>query len=121
MSFLPTHAEVLVPHSSRGDSFVRALRVHVRAGKAGILEIMFALHGDLARLRLPPFTALRCADRLWEHSCFEVFIAGKGSPAYCEFNFSPSGAWAVYAFSDYRKAILLASEDMIPHVEVNRA
>ena len=30
-----------------------------------------------------------------------------GTTAHREFNFSPSGAWAAYAFSDYRKSAAL--------------
>ncbi|KPJ94554.1 MAG: hypothetical protein AMJ53_04980, partial [Gammaproteobacteria bacterium SG8_11] len=44
---------------------------------------------------------------LWKHTCFELFIAAAGNPAYWEYNFSPSRQWAVYAFEAYRKAIPL--------------
>lgn len=40
--------------------------------------------------------------RLWEQTCFEAFIADTGKAAYREYNFAPSGDWAVYEFSDYR-------------------
>ncbi|MFZ4534775.1 DOMON-like domain-containing protein [Propionivibrio sp.] len=42
-------------------------------------------------------------DALWEHTCFEAFVGVAGDPAYREFNFSPSGQWATYAFSGYRQ------------------
>ncbi len=42
------------------------------------------------------------ADDLWRHTCFEAFVAAPGAAAYCEFNFSPSGAWAAYGFTGYR-------------------
>jgi len=42
------------------------------------------------------------ADGLWQHSCFEAFVAQGDGAAYAEFNVSPSGAWAAYAFDDYR-------------------
>jgi hypothetical protein len=32
-----------------------------------------------------------------------VFVGATGHAAYREFNFSPSGQWAAYAFSDYRE------------------
>jgi hypothetical protein len=41
-------------------------------------------------------------DGLWRHTCFEVFVLGDDAPGYREFNFSPSGEWAAYAFRDYR-------------------
>ena len=40
-------------------------------------------------------------DGLWQHTCMEAFIAGADG-SYCEFNFSPPGAWAAYAFDSYR-------------------
>ena len=36
-------------------------------------------------------------------------MGGEG-PDYREFNFSPSGEWAVYAFRDYRDAEVLENE-----------
>ena len=43
------------------------------------------------------------ADHLWQHTCFEAFISAAGETAYHEFNFSPDGRWAVYAFTAYRQ------------------
>jgi len=55
------------------------------------------------RLRLPvPVADAGRADELWRHTCLEVFIAGRVPGAYHEFNFSPSGEWAAYAFTGYR-------------------
>lgn len=42
-------------------------------------------------------------DGLWQHTCFELFLSEPGLRSYREFNFSPSGHWAAYAFSDYRQ------------------
>ncbi|MCR5869724.1 MULTISPECIES: DOMON-like domain-containing protein [unclassified Sphingomonas] len=44
-------------------------------------------------------------DNLWQTTCFEAFARVGGECAYREFNFSPSGDWAVYAFDDYRRAM----------------
>ena len=63
----------------------------------------FRLDADLDRLRIPPRRPVRFVDGLWRHTCFEVFVAAHGSRAYREYNFSPSGEWAAYAFSSYRK------------------
>ena len=70
--------------------------------RSGALEVRFILHADFDRLRIPPRRAPRLADGLWRHTCFEVFVAAR-SRAYREYNFSPSGEWASYAFSAYRK------------------
>jgi hypothetical protein len=70
------------------------------------LELVYALEGDLdALLILSPETPVE-PDRLWAHSCFEVFMAeSAGVCMYREYNFSSSGQWAGYAFSGYRKRI----------------
>jgi hypothetical protein len=65
--------------------------------------VSFLLDADLERLRIPPRRKPCHADGLWRHTCFEVFVSRKGKRAYREYNFSPSGEWAAYAFSSYRK------------------
>lgn len=67
--------------------------------------VSFLLDADRERLRIPPLRRPRFADGLWRHTCFEVFVARKGVRAYREYNFSPSGEWAAYAFSSYRKRV----------------
>jgi hypothetical protein len=52
-------------------------------------------------------------DRLWEHTCCEIFIARKGLPAYHELNFSPSGEWAAYAFERYRQGEPFPGESVL--------
>lgn len=47
-------------------------------------------------------------DGLWRETCCELFVAGADS-RYLEFNFSPSGHWAAYAFDAPRQG-------MRPHV-----
>ena len=62
----------------------------------------FLLDADLDRLRIPGRRPARFADGLWRHTCFEVFLARKGSRAYREYNLAPSSEWAGYAFQKYR-------------------
>ena len=62
----------------------------------------FRLRGDPGRLRIPERRLPRFRDGLWRHTCFEVFVGRRGSRAYREYNLSPSGEWAVYAFDRYR-------------------
>ncbi len=59
----------------------------------------YLLEADLGRMRL--VSAER--GELWQHTCFELFVAPHGSSGYQEFNFAVSGAWVAYAFSGYRK------------------
>ena len=42
------------------------------------------------------------ADELWRFTCFELFLVHDNGERYVEFNFSPSGRWAAYAFDGYR-------------------
>ena len=55
--------------------------------------------GDLI---VPPLGAPARADGLWKTTCFELFLGQPGTH-YREFNFSPSGRWATYAFNAYRE------------------
>jgi hypothetical protein len=57
-------------------------------------------------------------DGLWQHTCFEVFVALKEEAAYHEFNFSPSGEWAAYAFRDYRESTAPLAWDSDPEIKV---
>ncbi len=54
------------------------------------------------QLQLPARAEAARKDGLWQHTCFEAFVAGGDTASYCEFNFSPSGEWAAYGFSGYR-------------------
>ena len=76
----------------------------------------FRLEGDISRIRVPLPGVSRIGTQLWQHTCFEVFIAVDGQAAYHEFNFAPSGEWAVYAFSGYRNGGPLANEAMRPQI-----
>ena len=66
----------------------------------GELELRYRAYGDLDRVVLP--SAWIDPDRLWEHTVFELFAAGEGD-AYTEWNFSPTGQCARFAFCRYRE------------------
>ena len=95
---------VLARHpQSRGD-----LRLGIRAAlrrEGHALRVSYALEGELGRVRLPASASPRFAGELWKHTCLELFLALRGAHAYHEFNFSPSGEWAVYAFAAYREPV----------------
>ena len=95
----------LLCHPTTPCPDVRELAIVAERLAGGGVRLTYRLTGDLARLRLPdPGPAVR-TDGLWRHTCFEAFVASADTPAYCEFNFSPSGAWAAYAFSGYREGM----------------
>lgn len=95
---------VLRPHRDTPLPAVRLLACELARTARG-LRLRYGLAGNIAALRLPAPAGPRRADRLWEHSCLEVFIAAGGQPGYVEFNFAPSGAWAAYAFRGYREPV----------------
>jgi hypothetical protein len=105
-------------HPSTRTGTVREIRVLVRRSTSAELQLTFRLDGDIRSISVPSPAAPRIAADLWKHTCFEAFIAVDGQPAYHEFNFAPSGEWAVYAFSGYRKGSLLADETMRPNIAV---
>ena len=80
-----------------------ALSVDIDWQTDGALCLSYRLEAPLDQLRLPQRTTPGPADNLWRHTCCEAFIAAVDGPAYREFNFSPSGQWAAYAFSAYRQ------------------
>ena len=77
--------------------------------QANTLTLDYRLNGELSALNLPasnhpPVNHLPTRrDGLWQHTCFELFIATPGQLGYHEFNLSPSGDWNCYRFSDYRQ------------------
>src|SRR5271168_1201886 len=97
---------------------VLAVEVLVTRSLGAELQMTFRLLGDISRIRVPSSGESRIATQLWQHTCFEAFIAVQGQPAYHEFNFAPSGEWAVYAFSGYRNGGPLANEMLRPHIGV---
>ncbi|HEY9156305.1 DOMON-like domain-containing protein [Candidatus Binatus sp.] len=105
-------------HASAHSETVRAIGVLVRRSAGAELQMTFRLDGDIPRIRVCPPGASRIGTQLWRHTCFEAFIAVEGQPAYHEFNFAPSGEWAVYAFSGYRNGGPVANEMMRPQIAV---
>src|SRR5579859_5492555 len=112
------HSIDLRCHPSTRPETVRAIGVLVRRSACAELQLTFRLDGDIPRIHVPSPGAPRIAAQLWRHTCFEAFIAVEGQAAYHEFNFAPSGEWAVYAFSGYRNGGPLADEMMRPQIAV---
>lgn len=109
----------LVPHPNSPAPNVAELSLIVQRDAGGELRLHYRLSGELPALKLEPFTQLRRQDKLWEHTCFELFIRAAQADSYCELNVAPSGAWAVYAFMGYR-AGMQPVIDAQPRVVVRR-
>jgi len=102
--------------SGTGEMTLSASARYTSAG----LALSFRWSGNPDDLRIPLPQLPQVADGLWQHTCCEAFIAAVDSPKYREFNFSPSGQWAVYDFAAYRlrnEAFLAASN---PSIRFNR-
>ena len=98
----PVHAVTLTCHPETPTEAVRGITARVCRAPGGKLAVAYVLEADLGRLRVPAPRAPRVASGLWQHTCCEIFIGCRGQPAYHEFNLSPSGEWAAYAFDGYR-------------------
>jgi len=110
----------LICHPETRGGAARSILARVARTADGILTVRYLLEGDLDRLRVPRAREPRIAERLWEHTCCEIFVAREGSPAYHEFNLAPSGEWAAYAFVRYRDGRILAEEALHPRIAVRR-
>ena len=90
------------------------------AVKGELAKIRYDVSGDWQRLRpferapQPAFTPM-----LWQHTCFELFMARPGAKEYLEFNFAPSGHYSYCFFDDYRqKASYQPTVNLTPVVGV---
>jgi hypothetical protein len=93
----------LIHHPETADAAIKQLYIGVKAlYQDGDLTLRYELVGDLDNLLIPKAQLPGETDELWQHTCFEAFMAVEEEDAYHEFNFSPSGQWAAYAFDDYR-------------------
>jgi hypothetical protein len=121
MSYAVSHN--LVCHPTTPCRSIDAIDVQVESAANGILALSFVLQADLANVRIPAERPRRRADELWRHTCFEAFLMAGGGPGYREYNFSPSGEWAAYAFSDYRQAgeqqAGVATDESVPVIRVH--
>lgn len=93
----------LLYHPDTADDAIKRLHIESRAMyQKDSLALHFDVYGSINNLLIPAVKLPYETDNLWQHTCFEAFIAVHEEPEYYEFNFSPSGEWAAYAFDDYR-------------------
>ncbi|GAC1451869.1 MAG: hypothetical protein PVS2B3_11030 [Steroidobacteraceae bacterium] len=113
-------AAQLISHRDTPGAAVWRIAADVNLVAGASLGCNYSLHGDLARVRIPGARAGRRADGLWQHTCFEVFVAAAGDPGYLEFNFSPGLDWAAYRFAAYREGMTPAHLAQAPGLNVRR-
>lgn len=101
----------LVCHPLTPSAAVRGVDAEATRAGTGLLEVRYRIRAELARLRVPPPRPPAAADRLWQHTCCEIFVARSRGGEYHEYNFSPSGQWAAYAFRRYREGEAATAAD----------
>lgn len=107
----------LQPHPAIPPGLPLTVIVAVSCRPNGDLELTYQLRGDLEQLRIPAPANSGPADGLWQHTCCEAFVGCPGE-AYREFNFSPSGQWAIYDFFGYRQQLATALPAGTPRIAV---
>lgn len=105
----------LKPHPDSRQSAVSRVSVAVVRTTAG-LSLRYEVEGDTAALAIPELSNPSRADGLWKHTCFELFVRKTDGDGYLEFNLSPTGEWAAYAFEGYRAG--MADVDAIKSVPI---
>ncbi len=110
----------LACHPSQSCAFVSAVAAHAETLGTDRIVFHYRIEGDIEQLRLPAPQVPARAQGLWRHTCLEAFIAASGTPAYLEFNFSPSGEWAIYRFDDYRRGMAALEPAPAPRIQCRR-
>jgi hypothetical protein len=100
---------------------VRRVTACVTREPAGVLDVAFTLEGDLAALAVPEPGPPAPGERLWEHTCFEIFLRADRARGYHELNVAPWGGWQMHAFVDYRLGGPLVIVPGAPEIAVARA
>ncbi len=98
----------------------RELFAQIELAPGPSVQLRYRLRGDLTRVAIAAPAASRRADKLWEHTCFEAFIAPEGSEHYVEINLAPSTEWAAYTFDRYRHGMRQLTLARPPTITVAR-
>ncbi|HEX3431809.1 MAG TPA: DOMON-like domain-containing protein [Rhizomicrobium sp.] len=94
----------LLPHAHSDAVPVRGIAIEA-ARHGAMLALRYLVAGDIRRVRLPGEGFSERTNGLWQRTCCEAFVRSSRSPAYWEFNFSPSRQWAAYSFERYREGM----------------
>jgi hypothetical protein len=108
---------LLTCHPTTASAVIDRIEVQVFRPSNPTLELRYTVFGDVDGVLIPAESPPRRADKLWQHTCFEAFVAV--GARYYEFNFSPSTEWAIYRFSAYREG-MTAAEAAPPRTAVRR-
>ena len=113
---------LLEPHPDSPPESVDRIRVDCTTTARSELRLTYVLDGDTGDIVIPEARPTpRRQDGLWQTTCFEVFLRVGQNPVYWEFNFSPSGDWAAYRFSDYRDGMTSPALPRPPRIAFERS
>lgn len=110
----------LICHPAAPAKVPLSLHVTCTRTSKNTLNLCYMLAGTLNDVRIPQPGAAGRADGLWKHTCFEAFVGLEGAAAYHEFNFAPSGAWAIYRFAGYREGMAPVTPVTAPQITVHK-
>jgi hypothetical protein len=116
----------LAGHPDNPPGFMQRIGATLMQKSDGSLAIVYAIQGPTDGLRIPAPDASASpnapapADALWRTTCCELFVGSADAAGYREFNFSPSGQWAVYDFSDYRERTLAQPSIAAPSIRAGQ-
>jgi hypothetical protein len=105
----------LTPHPDHPPLGVRGVTVDLRMIDGGAMLLTYVVDGAGTVVWPERASSVR-SDELWRTTCFELFLMFDDEEHYVEFNFSPSSAWAAYAFDGYREGMAELPRDIVPHV-----
>ncbi len=101
-------------HPDSAPGAVIAIQVEVTRPGPRLLALRYLVTGATAAILLPRTRPSVRTDNLWQHTCFEAFLANP--PGYLELNFSPSTEWAAWRFDSHRSGMREA-RIMPPRIE----
>jgi hypothetical protein len=109
----------LAGHPDNPPGFTQQIGATLLQKSDGSLTLAYAIHGVPEALRIPAAIDSRtpaAADALWRATCCELFIATVLTAGYREYNFSPSGQWAIYDFGAYRQPTPAKQDAPVPDI-----
>jgi hypothetical protein len=107
-------------HPGWDSRAIQAIAVELVRPSPERLLLTYRVTGRVEDVVLPPPAPPLRRDRLWESTCFELFLQPPGASGYVEFNFAPSGEWAAYSFEGYRAGMAQAAVPAAPAISCSR-
>src|SRR5215831_15806325 len=98
---MPPMSYSLILHPDSVCVAIKAIDVVVQRHPAKMV-LQYTVLGAIDDIVIPSAAQSGPAERLWEHTCCEIFIWPNDGTPYYELNFSPSTQWAAYRFDAYR-------------------